>query len=223
MLSSAYRQATSISETQAGPARIADPDNALLWHMNLRRLEAEALRDAVLQAAGQLNPELGGPPLLTQARADGLITVAPSEPERNQNRRSIYLLARRTYPLTFLGLFDFPIIDTNCTRRVPSVTPLQALTLMNDSFMVESSARVAENALRLAGASAAESRIVESAYLLTLSRRPDPGELMLASDHLKKQRELFSRANVAPPEAERAALASFAHVLLSTNEFLYIN
>ena len=94
---------------------------------------------------------MGGPPVLLQMRPDGLETVSPKETLGNQDRRSVYLLARRTYPLTMLALFDFPIIDANCTRRVPSATPLQALTLMNDEFVVDGAERMAERATNVAG------------------------------------------------------------------------
>ena len=67
------------------------------------------------------------PPIKLAMQPDGLQVVSGKEAPSSQWRRSIYLTARRNYPLSFLNVFDFPAIDTNCTRRVPSATPLQSL------------------------------------------------------------------------------------------------
>jgi hypothetical protein len=222
MMSSVYRQ----SSQQNGAVtafRNVDPENKLLWRMNLRRLEAEPLRDSILAASGQLDLTMGGPPVLLQMRLDGLETVSPKETSANQHRRSVYLLARRTYPLTILSLFDFPIIDANCTRRVPSATPLQALTLMNDSFVVESAAQLAERAVKLAGANAPAPKKIEGLYSIALLRKPTEAEIAISEEHLKKQYELFTRANMTPAEADQRAFDTLSQALLSSNEFLYID
>ena len=223
MMSSVYRQSSQQQGDQFAAARKADPENKLLWRMNLRRLEAEALRDSILGASGKLDLTMGGPPVLLQMRPDGLETVSPKETSSNQNRRSVYLLARRTYPLTMLGLFDFPIIDTNCTRRVPSSTPLQALTLMNDGFVVKSAEQMAERAVKLAGESAPASQKIEALYSIALLRKPTDVEIVACEDHLKKQHDLFTRANLNPTEADRKAFDTLSQALLSSNEFLYID
>ena len=220
LMSTVYRQ----SSEQANPtARAADPENKLLWRMNLLRLEAEALRDSILSASGSLDLTIGGPPVLLQMRSDGLETVSPKETAANQNRRSVYLLARRTYPLTMLGLFDFPVIDANCTRRVPSSTPLQALTLMNDEFVVQSAEQMAQRAIKSAGDGAADAKKIEALYSIALLRMPTEAEIRISEEHLKKQQELFAQANVTPGEADRRAFDTLSQALLSSNEFLYID
>jgi hypothetical protein len=193
----------------------------LLWRMNLRRLEAESLRDSVLAAGGKLDRTMFGPPIMLQYHSDGLQTVP--QHDSGVNRRSVYLLARRTYPLTFLRLFDFPIIDANCTRRVPSATPLQSLALMNDEFMVENAALLAERVEKLSGENAPVEKKIATAYLLILSRKPVAAEVTICEEHLKKQEELFGRANLPSAEAAHRALASLSQTLLSSNEFLYID
>ena len=224
MLSTAYRQASQPASEQIRlQASKTDPDNALLWRANIRRLEAEALRDSIMSATGKLNASLGGPPVMTMAHPDGLITVSSKESEANQMRRSVYLLARRTYPVTFLGLFDFPIIDTNCTRRVPSATPLQSLTMMNDPFVTRAAREIAENILRLSGAEPNDDKLIETAYLILFARQPLKAEIDLANQHIQKQTQLYSRANAPSPEARKLALTSLSQVLISTNEFLYVN
>src|SRR5260370_8387831 len=102
--------------------------------MNVRRLDAETLRDAMIAVAGKLDTTMGGPPIKLSMQPDGLQVVSGNEP---QWRRSVYLTARRNYPLTFLNVFDFPAIDTNCPRRVPSATPLQSLTMMTAPFPLD--------------------------------------------------------------------------------------
>ena len=82
---------------------------------------------------------------------EGLQVVSDAEGENATRRRSVYLLARRTWPLSFLSVFDFPIIDTACSRRVPSATPLQSLTMMNSEFAMENARAAARRAAALAG------------------------------------------------------------------------
>lgn len=221
MMSSAYRQ--SSEQTGQEAARKIDPENKLLWRMNLRRLEAEAVRDSILAASGKLDRTMGGPPVLLDMRPDGLETVSAKETSANRNRRSVYLLARRTYPLTMLGLFDFPIIDANCTRRVPSSTPLQALTLMNDEFVVESAAQLAQRAAKIAGEGAPSAKKIDALYSVALLRKPTESEMLTCEEHLKKQQELYTRANLGPAEAEEKAFDTLSQALLSSNEFLYID
>ena len=118
---------------------------------------------------------------MLQYHPDGLQTVADHDP--GANRRSVYLLARRTYPLTFLRLFDFPIIDANCTRRLPSATPLQSLALMNDEFIVDNAALLAERVEKLSGEDATTEKKITTAYLLTFSRKPVAAEMAMCQEH----------------------------------------
>ena len=134
----------------------------------------------------------------------------------------LFRSSRRTYPLTFLSVFDYPIMDTNCTRRVPSATPLQSLTMMNDEFVVGSAGQMADRVNELVGADASAAKKIEAAYLLALARKPADSELSLSEDYLKRQEQLLVNANVAAKEARERALASLTQTLLSTNEFLYV-
>lgn len=192
MLSTVYRQS---SESDVAAAKV-DPNNELLWRMPLRRLDAETLRDSVMAAAGKLDVTAGGPPIELEMQADGLQVVSSKEPEHAKWRRSIYLTHRRTYPMSFLGVFDYPVIDTNCTRRIPSATPLQSLTMLNDRFVWQAAEALSKRA---------EGNLDE-AYLLTLSRRPTAEERQLAEGFLKTM-----------------PFQALAQVLLSSNEFLYVD
>jgi mono/diheme cytochrome c family protein len=222
MTSTVYRQESRPANAEmAARAKSVDPDNQLLWRMNLRRLDAETLRDSVLEAGGKLDRTMFGPPVKLQYHPDGLQTVAEDDP--GMYRRSVYLLARRTYPLTFLRLFDFPIIDTNCTGRVPSATPLQSLALLNDRFMMDNAGFLAERVEKLSGDHSSTESKIATVYQLTLARKPDAAEIAICEEHLKKQEELYRRANFNAAEAAHRALASLGQSLLSSNEFLYVD
>jgi len=211
MVSSAYRQSVRQgAEPWVEHAKTLDPENRLLWRMNLRRLDAESLRDAVMAVAGKLDLRMGGPSVPMEVRPDGLLVVADAE---GRWRRSIYLFARRNYPLNFLGVFDYPMIDTNCTRRVPSATPLQSLTMMNDEFILECSRYLAERA----------SAKIEDAYLIALSRKPTAAEIHLGEEYLRRQKAIWLSANEPEPRAASKAFAGLVQMLISSNEFLYVD
>lgn len=219
MTSSVYRQA--LRQPDGAPGETVDPENLLLWRMNLKRLEAETIRDAILAASGRLDRSLGGTPALLEFDAAGLQTVEGEEPNiQNPLRRSLYILARRNYPLNFLEAFDYPKVTVNCTRRVNSVTPIQSLTLMNDPFVVEEAGHLARRVRDLAGESLDDR--VRMAYLLTLSRQPNPDEVRIGRDHLRKQERNYRFANATPEKASEAALSNLCQTLFATNEFLYL-
>ena len=221
MLSTVYRQSSSRGDNSAGErAAIEDPDNRLLWRMPLRRLEAEALRDSILAVGGKLDDALGGPPVELDSRPDGL-QVATGE---RAHRRSVYLTARRAWSSTFMGTFDFPNIDTTCTRRAPSATPLQSLTLMNSGLVFDNAAAVARRVLdSQAGRQVDLETLARLAYRLVLARDPSGKEIDLAREHLEKQQELYVRADASTEKALAESVESLTHMLISSNEFLYVD
>ncbi|MCC6369173.1 MAG: DUF1553 domain-containing protein [Bryobacterales bacterium] len=224
MTSTVYRQsARQGSEAWVAKAKTIDPTNSLLWHMNLRRLDAESLRDSVIAATGKLDTTAGGPAIALEMEPDGLQVVSSKEPPSARWRRSVYLTSRRTYPLSFLGVFDFPVIDTNCTRRVPSATPLQSLTMMNAKFVWEAAGELASRAAQLAGANGSDAGKVEAAYLLTLSRKPTASEIRVGEEFLHQQRDNYLSAKKPAAEAMVKSFQSLAQSLLSSNEFLYVD
>ena len=224
MLSAVYQQSSRRSDNPGSKRAVAeDPDNRLLWRMPLRRLEAEALRDSILSVAGRLDHTIGGPAVGLTARPDGLQVVSDAESANGPTRRSVYLLARRTWPLTFLTAFDFPIIDTACSRRVPSATPLQSLTVMNSEFVTENARETASRAAALAGGGSNPQDLIETTYDLLFSRKPSSQEREIALDHLESQQQLYAKANATPNEASDKSLANLVHMLISSNEFLYVD
>jgi hypothetical protein len=240
VLSEAYRQG---SRPASPAAKAADPDNHLLSRMNRRRLEAEALRDATLAAAGTLNPRRGGPfvrvPLepevyafiFTEDEPDGLWPVTPDP--REHNRRSIYLCAKRNVRLPMLEAFDQPDMVAPCPARAVSTFAPQALILLNGPFMQDQSKAFAARLLREAADAAAR---VNRAYRLALARPAGPAERDLALAFLAGQADLVRdrlRASLpvgvpadtpaAVDPADAAALADFCLALLNRNEFLYLD
>jgi hypothetical protein len=221
VMSSTYQQASWV--VASDQARKTDPDNRLLWRMNRRRLEGEAIRDCTLAANGTLNPKLGGPmirvPLepevydliFTEGEPDGLWPVTPDI--REHTRRSIYLFAKRNVHLPLFEAFDQPDTLNSCPARAVSTFAPQALILMNGPFMQEQSKRFAARLIRDCGANM--ERQIDRAYRLAVARPPREQELAAAMAFLEKQATLASD--------ERAALADFCLALLNCNEFVYVN
>jgi hypothetical protein len=224
MNSSAYRQQSWRDRNETDAARSIDPDNRLLWRQRLRRLEGEALRDAVLATAGTLNRQMFGPPVPMQMLGDGEV-VTPAGPAGD--RRSVYLQVRRSQPLTLLQLFDQPVMETNCARRGQSTVSLQALTLLNSDFMVGQAAAFAARAAREEPADA-----VGRAVRLAFGRPATESERARLSAFVGEQSArhiaTLTTAGAAPTpeqqaEAERRALADVCHMLLCANEFAYVD
>ena len=123
-----------------------DPDDRLLWRFRVTRLDAEALRDAMLAASGGLDRSFGGPYVPTVRDDTGEVLV--KSVRRGANRRSLYLQQRRTQTLSLLTVFDAPSITVNCVQRPASTMPLQSLGLLNSQFVVAQAERFAERLAR---------------------------------------------------------------------------
>jgi len=220
MTSTAYRQASSLPSGDAGKrATEFDPQNRLLWRFNLQRLDAEALRDAVLATSGQLDESLGGPYVRTTRNESGEVVLDAAA--GGATRRAIYLQQRRTQTLSFLNVFDTPTIVFNCVQRPVSTMPLQSLSLMNSEFMVTAAAKFAERIS--AEAPADPSERVRRAFLLATGREPAPEELQAAVGFVIEQQSLHGQtAEVAPAEAERRSWSDFCQMLLASSPFLYV-
>ncbi len=241
MTSTAYRQsAHRPAEGEASVARTADPENELLWRMNLRRVEAEVLRDSVLAVSGKLDRTAGGPPVPVDLNPDGLVTVSEKGPTpSSQWRRSLYVKSLRGshplgqgFKLSMFEIFDYPEIVINCTQRANSTTPLQSLALVNSKFMLEQSRHFAERIIRLAGTEAPADKQIELAYTLAFGRPPTPAELQFCRKFLSTQTQVFASEKQTgkqptgrqqnPEQAAQQALASLCLMLMASNEFLYI-
>jgi hypothetical protein len=212
--SNTYKQISAYRPALHASAQAVDPDNRLLWRQRLRRLEGEPMRDAVLAISGTLNRQMFGPPARIIRGEDGEIRT-PAGPDGD--RRSIYLQVRRSQPLTFLQLFDQPVIETNCTRRETSTVASQALMLLNSDFMTRQAEAFADRVLKERPSDPAS-----RALLLAFGRPAIDKEKELFAKFLDQQTQQHAKTQ-PPPEARRRAVADLCHMLLSANEFAYVD
>jgi hypothetical protein len=218
MTSGVYRQSSAVAD----PA--VDPANVLLSRFPLRRLDAEAVRDAILKMAGRLDETEFGPPAPIEVKPDGAVLPKAG---KSGYRRSIYVLQRRSTPVSLLDAFDAPFMSPNCIRRGESIVSSQALQLMNGEQIRESARYLAGRVLDAAEAAPDQ---VERLYLTVLSRPPTAAESAAALTTLTAmtaQWKAHYTANPSPePVAWKAAhmgLSTLAHTLLNSAEFLYVD
>jgi hypothetical protein len=209
MSSSVYRQA---SGPRASLAKL-DPDNRLLGSFPLRRLDAEALRDAMLCVTGELDRRVGGPYVPTKRVPDGVLLP---EGHEGAKRRSVYLEQRRTQVLTFLQLFDAPVIVANCSARPTSTVPQQALALLNSPF---ARARAEAFARRVqADAGPDVDKRLALAFRLTCARPPLAAETEAARRFLAAQHQVYDGRK----DGELLSWTDLCQMILASNAFLYV-
>ena len=232
--SATYRQAV-----RHDVARVADPDNRLLARRVPRRLDAEAFRDAVLQATGRLATGGGGAPVGIARDPVGRVVVGREEKDANGDvvkvaslgaddfRRSIYVQVRRTTPLTVLETFDAPEMTPNCQQRRTTTVAPQALAMLNDTFVIDAARALAQ---RLRAEAAGDLRAqVRRGWRLLFGTEPTTADVDRCLLHVAEQAEEL-RARLPAPAADTAAadpqleaLASLCQVLLASNRFLYVD
>jgi hypothetical protein len=193
MNSAAYRQ--SSIHPQPELARLKDPENRLLWRANLRRLEGEQIRDAMLWAGGELNLKAGGP------------SVEPSNP-----RRTIYTRIFRNQRDPLLDVFDPPDSYISVAARNVTTIPTQSLLLINGQWVLQRARNMAERILEGSSSIPTDAELVSGAYLTAFGRPPEPEEEAAAIDFLKGQAQVLSpvaapELNVPFPVGESLALA----------------
>jgi hypothetical protein len=237
MLSSAYRQAATHDPKQDA----VDPDNKLLGHRSLHRLEAEEFRDAVLAGCGKLNEKRFGPPVPVMADEAGQWVIGkenlsagrpgPVLPMNGEDfRRSTYVQVRRTRPLSILATFDEPTMEPNCEARKPSTGAPQSLMLMNNDFVIARARDLAERVMKESPKDEAEQ--VRMAWRWTIGTEPSEADVEELTAFLKKQTAKFEKriaAMPAPakgkqkPDAKAEALTTLGQALWSSNGFLYVD
>ena len=206
LLSSAYRQ-SSASRTDTDLAQRKDQGNTLLWRMPRRRLEAEAIRDTMLAVSGKLDLTMGGPSVRWFGFVDDHsphYSYEEFEPDsRGAWRRSIYRHIVRSVPDPFFEALDCADASILTPTRYTTLTPLQALAMSNDRFVI----RQAEHfASRLSSAATTTPEQVQHAFQLALGRTPTPGEARIMVAH-----------------AQQHGLPSLCRMIFNLNEFLFID
>jgi hypothetical protein len=230
MLSRAYQMASHGSNE----ADAADPNNALVHRQNLRRLEGEPLRDAILSLSGRLDLTMYGPPIKVHLTPfmTGFGQPKESGPLDGAGRRSIYQEVRRNYLPSMMLAFDTPPPAGTIGRRNVSNVPAQALILMNDPFVAQLAKLWAERTLKgssestkVEGRSTKEEeegiarRRIGLLYREAFARPPSERELALAVEFLRNQ---TPNGGESEWENSIAAWKDLCHILFNSKEFIFI-
>ena len=244
MLSTAYRQSSLRNSSQ----ETVDPDNRLLGHFPLRRLQAEEVRDSVLAISGKLNDKFGGKPVPVMQDEIGQFILGIDNINGNgvpdkmlplngeEFRRSVYVQVRRSRPLTVMEPFDLPVLDPNCPQRNSSTVSPQSLLLMNSEFVQEHSRNLTDRLISQAGPDVRSQVVL--AWRLAFANDPTELELADAVAFVTAQTEVFqpkptppanapaqpalANGAVQPPDPSRQAMALLVQSMLSSNRFLYV-
>ena len=233
MLSNAYQRDSRFAS--ADNSRV-DPDNLYLWRMNRRRLEAETVWDAIHAVAGDLNPKMGGRPVMPplsksemNALRDKATWVVPADPAE-ANRRAVYILSRRNFMFPLFDKFDRPDPAASCPRRDMTTVAPQALWLLNNEICLGQAVQMANRLVREQGANPAS--WVQAAWRLALGREPSTQEsrealslmqtLATASSD-ENWSEGFPKELAGLNQNQAGALVKLCLTLFNLNEFEYVD
>lgn len=239
MTSRTYMQ----SARRSTEADAADPDNNLFHRQNLKRLEAEVVRDAILSISGKLSTRAFGPPVPIRENEVGQFVVGKGTkdlargsvteealPEGEIYRRSVYVQVRRSTPVGVLEAFDPAMLEPNCERRECSTATPQALLLLNSDFIQEQSRFLAE---RIKMETNEHKGQVTLAWRLAYGTEPSEVDVRAAVAFVEAQLAEIKKQpppkvdpkGKAPPmvDPEIRALAMYCQALLSSNRFLYVD
>lgn len=198
-----------LSSQFAHEANLAsDAENLYWWRYRAQRLEAEGVRDAILAVSGSLDRKMFGPAIFPELPTEVLASMDKGIWRKQEDgpgvwRRSVYVYRKRGLPLPFFEVFDLPDQNTSCGSRVVSTVATQALTLMNNEWILNQARRFADRIGTEAPSGPAAQ--IERAYLVALNRAPSAEERRVGIEFLAKN-----------------TLNDFAHVLLNLNEFVYL-
>jgi len=220
-----------------------DSDNRLLGRMNLRRLDAESIRDAMLAASGKLSEGIGGESIPVGRELDGRAVIGEeifrsSLPAGVKDigalkfRRSVYIQFRRNVPLTLLEAFDLPVMTPNCQDRKETNVAPQALLLLNDASIMEAAETIARDLLPSTGMDETHWDLaIDELFLRLLGVPATPREREMCRTFIEQQTTRLQTVTDAawnaklkkePALARTGAFASLAQSLLATNRFLYV-
>ncbi len=214
--SSAYR----MSSRGNAQAASADPQNDLLWRFDMRRLTGEEIRDSILAATGTLNSKMFGPSMYPDLPAE--VLASESVPGRNwgksspeeQNRRSVYIHAKRSLPLPLLEGFDLAESDRSTPVRFSTTQPTQALGMLNSKFVNDQAGVLATRLKREAGDDLTKQ--VRLALSIVTCRPPTDAEV-------EKGLKLVERLKAHDHATADQSLQYFCLLALNLNEFVYLD
>ena len=245
--SATYRQASERGrkgEGETGRQRDVDSENKLLWKQNVRRLDAETLRDSLLAVSGLLKPHDTGKPLwpsvpdellnaqpaileAIEGKDDGRMQGWYSDPIEQTDVRSVFLVRKRCLPIPFLQAFDLPDTTVSCARRDTTVVAPQALMLLNSPEGVRFAQAFAERVqgpqtnLRFDDA-VQTGKLIDAIFQQALQRSPTTDEVTLATELLRRHRDQHALKEPAD-RATTLALSDLCRAVLNLNEFAYVD
>ncbi len=212
LLSSTYQMSSQENAT----AKKIDPDNRLLHRMPVKRLEGEIIRDALLAVSGRLDLAMYGPgvmPFLTPYMI-GRGRPSKSGPLDGDGRRSIYINVRRNFLTPMFLVFDYPLPFTTIGKRSVSNVPAQALTMMNNDFVLQQTKLWAAHVLATPGLTPAQR--LDAMYLTALGRPPSPAESAKMLAFLGEASAMYGQPN------DPRAWHDLCHVIVNLKEFIYV-
>jgi hypothetical protein len=198
------------SEPGSKEPHLVDPDNRLLWHFPRRRLTAEEVRDAMLAVSGRLNAKFGGESIMPPVKKELVDLLYEPEQwkvtpdEREHDRRSVYLVAKRNLRLPFLEVFDQPDLQISCARRQSSTHSPQALEMLNGELASDLAQAFAGQLQDNVGVDPV--KVVDRAFALAAGRKPTSAEVKASLEFLQNQ-----------------PLEEFALAMFNLNSFLYVD
>jgi hypothetical protein len=216
MLSHAYR--TSGDRTEQ--AREQDPNNDLLAGFPRLRLDAEELRDTLLQLSGNLDLTPAGAHPFPPQTDWGFTQHNPFKAIYETNHRSVFLMTQRIQRHPYLGVFDGADPSISTPRRMNSTTPLQALYLLNDEFVHKQAQGFAD---RLRSQSAENGERITTAYRLAFGRSPVAEETEAGIEFLNQSRDSLKQAGIPEDQLDSQSWQAYIRVLFRLNEFLYVD
>lgn len=217
LLSQTFRQSTMASEESI---RI-DPDNILLSHFPIRRLEAEAIRDAVLATSESLDLEMFGEsiPIHLTEFMTGRGRPSASGPLDGEGRRSIYIAVRRNFLSPMMSVFDTPIPFSTFGKRNTTNVPAQSLTLMNDPFIHDQANKWANRLLEKDLGTTQEK--LQSIYVQAFSRAASEEEIQNANHTLNDLAKNYERP-LNELENDPQLWTDYCHIIFNLKEFIHL-
>lgn len=221
MLSRTYQMASTYDAQNFA----VDPDNKLHWRMDQRRLDAEAIRDAMLAISGTLNlyPVDGSPVARATEGREGMFTLLRDVNSKPYNYRSIYLPIIRDQVPEILNVFDFPDASLVNGERDNTNVPSQSLFLMNNPQALSAADAFAQRLTKYQGTPL--ERLIY-AYQLAFSRSPTELEMAAIKNFWSRfpQQVIAGRSSQeVKGTAQIAALSAFCQSLIASAEFRYLN
>lgn len=216
MLTRAYQMASDANPKDT----LIDAKNDYQWHFDRRRLDAEEIRDAILAVAGDLDRTVGGPHPFPPETSFKYTQHQQFFAVYDNRQRSVYLMQQRQRKQAWLDTFDGADPNASTAKRSPGETSIQALAMLNSAFVDEQADVLA---VRVGMAVAPDAERIKYAYQVLFGRAATAEEVRDCAKYLADARVEMKHSTLAADRQPRAALASLMHVLLASDEFLFVD